>query len=216
MVLRPRPNISALTKDTRAFIIRESRPRMPPSLALLCMTRSFSEICEVKHFSSGRHCSRNNQSIYWSHGGGNDCPSSILFWCRAAIPPPTRKGCFVKGAPSLVTRKNVSSSDPNRGRLRPLSFPSPSRFSFTSRTLNCLLPSARAPPPASCVTAAAAAASRTRDPFPCSHRVSVGILLGQAYVIVSECGLGFGRILPRQTNINFSNDFNTDKKCHLP
>ena len=65
-------------------------------------------------------------------------------WCRAAIPPPTRKGCFVKGAPSLVTRKNVSSSDPNRGRLRPLSFPSPSRFSFTSRTLNCLLPSARA------------------------------------------------------------------------
>ena len=134
----------SLTKDTRAFIIRESRPRMPPSLALLCMTRSFSEICEVKHFSSGRHCSRNNQSIYRSHGGGNDCPSSILFWCRAAIPPPTRKGCFVKGAPSLVTRKNVSSSDPNRGRLRPLSFPSPSRFSFTSRTLNCLLPSARA------------------------------------------------------------------------
>ena len=134
-----------LTKDTRAFIIRESRPRMPPSLALLCMTRSFSEICEVKHFSSGRHCSRKNQSIHRSHGGGNDCPSSILFWCRAAIPSPTRKGCFVKGAPSLVTRKNVSSSDPDRGRrLRPLSLPSPSRFSFTSRTLNCLLPSARA------------------------------------------------------------------------
>ena len=139
--------ISARSQRTRErSLFASSRPRMPPSLALLCMTRSFSEICEVKHFSSGRHCSRNNQSIYRSHGGGNDCPSSILFWCRAAIPPPTRKGCFVKGAPSpsLVTRKNVSSSDPNRGRLRPLSFPSPSRFSFTSRTLNCLLPSARA------------------------------------------------------------------------
>ena len=37
MVLRPRPNISALTKDTRAFIIRD-RGCLAPRLALLCMT----------------------------------------------------------------------------------------------------------------------------------------------------------------------------------